>query len=241
MRSEGFSRIGLWVLVTLMVLIIHACAPRRVTIGSPSPSLKKGVAHVVERHQTLYRICKTYRVDMEKVASMNGISDPRKIEVGQRIFIPGARRVLEVDVVIDDVVTESGEKERGKPEWPRPDYIWPVKGRLSDLFEGAEDKRHQGVDIVSPLGTPIKAAGSGRVIYSGNTIRGYGNLIILRHSDDYVTVYAHHQVNLVEEGVWVERGQVIGKVGNTGRATGPHLHFEIRKNNRAVDPLPYLR
>jgi len=241
MRSEGFTRIELWVLVTLMVLIISACAPRRVFTGRPSPSLKKGVYHVVERHQTLYRICKTYQVDMERVASMNDISDASKIEVGQRIFVPGARRVLEVDVVIDDVVIESGEKEQDKPERARPDFTWPVKGRLSDLFEGAEEKRHQGVDIASPLGTPIKAASSGKVIYSGNTIRGYGNLILLRHPEDYVTVYAHNQVNLVEEGIWVERGQVIGKVGNTGRATGPHLHFEIRKNNRAVDPLPYLR
>jgi murein DD-endopeptidase MepM/ murein hydrolase activator NlpD len=241
MRSEGVTRIGLWALVTLTVLAIHACAPRRVTIGRPSPSFKKGVYHVVERHQTLYRICKTYQVDMEKVASVNDIFDPSKIEVGQRIFIPGARRVLEVDVVIDDVVTESGEREQDKPERPRPDFSWPVKGRLSDFFEDAEEKRHQGVDIVSPLGTPIKAAGSGKVIYSGNTIRGYGNLVILRHPEDYVTVYAHNQVNLVEEGMWVERGQVIGKVGKTGRATGYHLHFEIRKNNRAVDPLPYLK
>ena len=240
MRSEGFTRMGLWALVTLMVLIVTACAPRRVIIGRPSPSFKKGVTHVVERHQTLYRICKTYQVDMEKVASINAISDPSKIEVGQKIFIPGAPRVLEVDVVIDDVVQESdeaGREEGGR----RSDFIWPVQGRLSNLFEGAEEKRHQGVDIPSPLGTPIKAASSGKVIYSGNTIRGYGNLIILRHPEDYVTVYAHNQANLVEEGVWVERGQVIGKVGNTGRATGAHLHFEIRKNNRAVDPLPHLK
>jgi len=240
MRNEGFTRIGLWALATLMVLVITACAPRRVSIGRPSPSFKKGVTHVVERHQTFYRICKTYQVDMDKVASINEISDPSKIEVGQRIFIPGAPRVLEVDVVIDDVVEESDETGREKGG-RKPDFIWPVQGRFSNLFEGAEEKRHQGVDIVCPLGTPIKAASSGKVIYSGNTIRGYGNLILLRHPEDYVTVYAHNQVNLVEEGIWVERGQVIGKVGNTGRATGPHLHFEIRKNNRAVDPLPYLR
>ncbi len=78
------------------------------------------------------------------------------------------------------------------------------------------------------------------MIYSGNTIRGYGNLIILRHPEDYVSVYAHNQVDLVEEGAWV-KGQVVGKVHKTGRATGAHLHFEIRKNNRAIDPLPYLK
>jgi murein DD-endopeptidase MepM/ murein hydrolase activator NlpD len=79
------------------------------------------------------------------------------------------------------------------------------------------------------------------VIYSNNTIRGYGNLVILRHSEELVTVYAHNQVNLVEEGTWAEKGQIIGKVGQTGRATGSHLHFEIRKNNRAIDPMLFLK
>jgi murein DD-endopeptidase MepM/ murein hydrolase activator NlpD len=79
------------------------------------------------------------------------------------------------------------------------------------------------------------------VIYSNNTIKGYGNLIVLRHSEEFVSVYAHNQANLVEEGTWVEKGQIIGKVGQTGRATGPHLHFEIRKNNKAVDPMLFLK
>jgi murein DD-endopeptidase MepM/ murein hydrolase activator NlpD len=79
------------------------------------------------------------------------------------------------------------------------------------------------------------------VIYSNNTIKGYGNLVILRHSEEYVSVYAHNQVNLVEEGIWVEKGQIIGKVGQTGRTSGPHLHFEIRKNNKAVDPMLFLK
>ena len=116
-----------------------------------------------------------------------------------------------------------------------------MEGRLEDGFDETEGRRHMGIDISSPAGTAIKASGSGKVIYSGNTIRGYGNLIILRHSEEFVTIYGHNEVNLVEEGEWVERGQVIGKVGQTGRATGPHLHFEIRKNNRAVDPLLFLR
>jgi len=91
------------------------------------------------------------------------------------------------------------------------------------------------------MGTPIKASNAGRVIYSGNTIKGYGNLIILRHSEEYITIYAHNQVNLVEEGEWVEKGQVIGKVGKSGRASGPHLHFEIRRNNKPLDPMLFLK
>ena len=91
------------------------------------------------------------------------------------------------------------------------------------------------------MGAPIKASNSGVVVYSGNTIKGYGNLIILRHPGEWVTVYAHNQLNLVEEGMSVEKGQVIAKVGQTGRATGPHLHFEVRKNNKAVDPMLLLK
>ena len=194
---------------------------------------------MVERHQTLYRICKTYGVDIKEVASVNGITDQGKIHTGQRIFIPGAKKVLKVEIVIDDVVAEPDE--RARIAHTKLDFIWAVEGKIVDSFQESEDRRHQGIDIASPLGTPIKASYAGRVVYSNNKIKGYGNLIILRHSEEFVTVYAHNQTNLVEEGAWVEKGQIIGKVGQTGRATGPHLHFEIRKNNKAVDPLPYLR
>jgi murein DD-endopeptidase MepM/ murein hydrolase activator NlpD len=226
------------------MFLVNACARHKIVIEkAPAPSEerleKKGIYHVVERHQTLYRICKTYQVDIKEVASLNNIVDPSRIQTGQRIFIPGAKKVLKVEIYIDDVVTESGERE--KIAYKKHDFIWPVEGQCVDVFEETERRRHQGIDITSPSGTPIKASSSGTALYSGNTIRGYGNLIILRHSEEFVTVYAHNQVNLVEEGTWVEKGQIIGKVGRTGRATGPHLHFEIRKNNKAVDPLLFLR
>jgi murein DD-endopeptidase MepM/ murein hydrolase activator NlpD len=229
----------LWVIFFTSVFLIHGCARHRVEIAKPSHSERKGVYHVVEKHQTLFRICKTYGVDIREVASINRITDPGRIRAGQRIFIPGANRVLRVEVYLEDVVEESAHQE--KVAYKRPDFIWPVEGRLADLFDEAEEKRHMGIDISSPAGTAIKASASGRVIYSGNTIRGYGNLIILRHSEEFVTVYAHNEVNLVEEGEWIVGGQIIGRVGQTGRATGPHLHFEIRRNNKAVDPLLFLK
>jgi murein DD-endopeptidase MepM/ murein hydrolase activator NlpD len=234
-----------WQIMLLMIVVQIAffasgCARQKIALERPSPPReRKGVYHVVERHQTLYRICKTYGVDLKEVASLNGIADPSKIETGQQIFIPGARKVLKVEIYIDDVVAEPGEKV--KIAYKKLDFIWPVEGRISDVFEEVESKRHQGIDISSPLGTPIKASNAGMVTYSNNTIKGYGNLIILRHSEEFVTVYAHNQVNLVEEGTWVEKGQIIGKVGQTGRASGPHVHFEIRKNNKPVDPLPFLK
>lgn len=230
----------LWLSLVSSIILICGCARHKVYLEKPSsPQGKKGVYHIVERHQTLYRICKTYGVDIGEIASLNRIVDQAKIQVGQRIFIPGAKKVLKVDIMIDDVVTEPDEK--GRIAHKKSDFIWPVEGRIADRFQESEDRRHQGIDIVSPPGTPILASNTGTVIYSNNKIKGYGNLIILRHSDEFVTVYAHNQVNLVEEGMLVDKGKIIARVGQTGRATGPHLHFEIRRNNKAVDPLPFLK
>jgi murein DD-endopeptidase MepM/ murein hydrolase activator NlpD len=234
------SIVILWVSFLSIILIFGGCARHGVFPKRPSPPPRtEGVYHVVERHQTLYRICKTYGVDLKGVASLNGIPDPSKIETGQRIFIPGAKKVLKVEIYIDDVAAEQGEKS--KIAYKMLDFIWPVEGKITDTFTETESKKHQGIDISSPLGTPIKASNAGKVIYSNNGVKGYGNLIILRHSEEYVTVYAHNQVNLVEEGAWAEKGQIIGKVGQTGRASGPHLHFEIRKNTKPLDPFLFLK
>ncbi len=234
------SSILVWVSFLFLIFLTGGCARHGAPPERPSPPPgRKGVYHVVERHQTLYRICKTYGVDLKGVASLNGIADPSKIETGQRIFIPGAKQVLKVEIYIDDVAAEQGEK--AKMAYKQLDFVWPVEGKISDVFTEGESKKHQGIDISSPLGTPIKASNAGKVIYSNNGIKGYGNLIILRHSEDYVTVYAHNQTNLVEEGAWAEKGQVIGRVGQTGRASGPHLHFEIRKNNKPLNPFLFLK
>ncbi len=236
----------LCIFLLLLVFLVPACARHKIPTEKPTPlperrTDRKGVYHIVERHQTFYRICKTYGVDIKEVAKSNGITNVSKIQTGQKIFIPGAERVLRVEIYIDDVVLEPTEKEKERTEYPKKDFIWPVEGRCINFFEDEERKSHQGIDISSPPGTPIKASNSGWVIYSGNAIRGYGNLIILRHSEEFVSVYAHNQVNLAEEGMWVEKGQTIGKVGQTGRASGPHLHFEIRRNNKAMDPLLLLK
>jgi murein DD-endopeptidase MepM/ murein hydrolase activator NlpD len=98
---------------------------------------------------------------------------------------------------------------------------------------------HEGIDISAPVGTPIMAAAGGQVIFTGK-MRGYGRMIIIQHANRYVTVYAHDSVNLVREGQIVSAGQVIGEVGRSGRTTGANLHFEVRHNNIASNPLLYL-
>lgn len=129
---------------------------------------------------------------------------------------------------------------RPAPAEHRPSLEWPVRtGRLISSFGIRNGVMHDGVDIAAPTGTPVHAAAAGKVIYAG-WLRGYGNVLILRHRENYVTVYAHNAVNLVKEGQRVRRGEVIADVGRTGRTARPNLHFEVRHNNVASNPLAYL-
>jgi len=121
-----------------------------------------------------------------------------------------------------------------------PRLDWPVAhGTLSSGFGLRHGAMHEGVDISAPVGTPVMAAASGQVIFVGR-MRGYGKIVIIQHENHYVTVYAHDSTNLVREGQTVSRGQVIGRVGRTGHTTGANLHFEVRHNNVASNPLIYL-
>jgi len=208
------------------------------TCRSVSPSYPgTGVYHMVKRHQTLWRICKTYGVDMDEVARINHIRDPSRIREGQRIFIPGAKRVLRVDIYIDDIGGKRGRREDPKRiALAKGRFIWPVRGKITREFGIRGTVKHDGIDISAPKGTPIRASDSGKVLYSGDEITGYGNIIILKHGRGFITIYAHNEINGVAEGMNVVRGQIIGRVGNTGRASAPHLHFEVRKNNRPIDP-----
>jgi lipoprotein NlpD len=200
----------------------------------------KGTYHVVQRGDTLYRIGKAYGVSYEELAAANDIADPSRIEVGQRLLIPGAKRQVPVDVVAP---REPGSRRPlPDPKLPpdkRP-FIWPVPGgQLSSLFGPRGRSHHDGIDILADEGTPVYAAADGVVAYA-DELRGYGRVIIIRHTDDYATVYAHNQKNLVHEGQSVKRGQVIAQLGDSGRTTAPNLHFEVRRENIACDPLNYL-
>jgi murein DD-endopeptidase MepM/ murein hydrolase activator NlpD len=174
---------------------------------------------------------------MDAVARINHIRDPSRIREGQRIFIPGARKVLKVDIYIDDIGGRRGRREDPKRiALAKGRFIWPARGKITREFGIRGTVKHDGIDISASRGTPIRASDSGKVIYSGDEITGYGNIIIIKHAGGFITVYAHNKINDVAEGMNVGRGQIIGRVGNTGRASAPHLHFEVRKNNRPINP-----
>jgi murein DD-endopeptidase MepM/ murein hydrolase activator NlpD len=221
----------------LVALLLASCAPQQT--GRPAAAARRGGAtyHVVKPGENLFRIGQAYDVSHEELARLNGIRDPARIRVGQRILIPGAGGLPPAEM--------GTSEEPATPSAPRTfepagdGFFWPTQGTIHSGFGPRGQSFHDGIDIAAPEGTTIHAIESGEVIYS-DRLRGYGNIVILRHDDGLVSVYAHNQVNLVREGNRVERGEVIARVGSTGRVTGPHLHFEIRKNNRAVDPMRYL-
>jgi murein DD-endopeptidase MepM/ murein hydrolase activator NlpD len=122
-----------------------------------------------------------------------------------------------------------------------PSFRWPVRGRIIAGFgQRPNGTENDGINLAVPEGTPIKAADNGVVAYAGNELKGYGNLVLIRHSDGFVSAYANASQLLVKRGDSVKRGQVIARAGQTGNVNSPQLHFEIRKGSTPVDPTKYL-
>lgn len=191
---------------------------------------KNARVHIVKKGETLALIGRTYGVSYKAIARRNGIKPPYTIYVGQRLVIRGGSKPSKGSQA-PHVATPSPSKFR---------LIWPAQGRLSSKFGPRKNRMHDGIDIAAKIGTPIVAAAAGEVVYADNKLTGYGNLIIIRHRNNMFTAYAHNNRNFVSYGDKVKQGQHIANVGETGRATGPHVHFELRKGETAIDPLPYL-
>jgi murein DD-endopeptidase MepM/ murein hydrolase activator NlpD len=149
------------------------------------------------------------------------------------------------DAGFSEPLLKGDEEEGVEEEWyEEPDedpraMMWPVDGQVTSPYGWRHSRRHTGVDIGAPRGTPVLAALSGEVVFSGWS-GAYGNMVILEHADGLMTVYAHHEANLVSKGDKVKGGDVIGRVGTTGRADGPHVHFEVRRGSYADNPMLYL-
>jgi murein DD-endopeptidase MepM/ murein hydrolase activator NlpD len=198
-----------------------------------------GLRHRVERGENLYRIGKAYGVPFTELARVNQITDPARIEVGQVLVIPHATRAVPVNVVTPDRARADRPTLPELPSGPHP-FVWPLpSGTIVSGFGPRGVTHHDGVDIVCEPGAPVRVARAGRVLYS-DTLRGYGNLIIVEHDDGYATVYAHNQENRTATGTPVRQGDVIAACGESGKTEGPNLHFEVRKDNVARNPLFYL-
>lgn len=168
---------------------------------------------------------------------------PAKVAVAVRASLPAP--ALAAAPKISPVATVKTVSATGPlaepPSRASRQFRWPVRGRLISRFGLQPDgRRSDGVNISVPEGTSVKAAENGVIAYVGSELKGYGKLVLIRHSGDWVTAYAHNSQILVERGDTVKRGQIIAKAGKTGSVTKPQVHFQVRKGAKAVDPLNYL-
>jgi murein DD-endopeptidase MepM/ murein hydrolase activator NlpD len=202
-----------------------------------------GVTHIVQPGETVYRISRYYEVPIEQVIRANHVSDVTDVAVGTRLWIPEARREAATASIalVPGAIPHPGPG--GRVEALRESnliFAWPVRGQLSSPFGWRHGRGHEGIDVRAPRGTPVYAAEAGRVIHSGGGLGDYGKVVIIKHMGRYSTVYAHHDSLKVSKGQFVEKGDVIGTVGTSGNASGPHLHFEVRRDRVPGDPLAYL-
>lgn len=191
-------------------------------------SMRSGHYVQLRKGENLDSLSKEFKVPKWKLEHHN---QGRKIASGSWVFVPLKRGIL----ADTNSIESSYYFKHGKFSWPVP-----ASKRLTSKFGKRWGRRHEGIDIAARAGTSIVAVESGVVIYSGNDLGGYGNLTVLSHPGGLFTVYAHAKKNFTKKGDSVHRGQVIGQVGMTGRTTGPHLHFEVRYDSKAVDPLKFL-
>ena len=222
--------------------------------------------HVVRAGDTLYDISRAYGVDVSSLARINRIVPPYRILPGQTLRLPDttspvftaarpAPRRSPPQAASRPAPREAGPKPGVKPKNPTKrvvripppprkkggGFIWPVRGKVLSSFGPKGGGLHNdGINIAAPKGAAVKAAENGVVAYAGNELRGFGNLLLIRHSGGWITAYAHADKLLVRRGDKVNKGQVIARVGHTGNVVSPQLHFEIRKGKQAVNPIQHL-
>ncbi|AIO67702.1 lysM domain protein [Burkholderia oklahomensis] len=230
--------------------------------AAPLPPAPPGF-YRVKPGDTLYRIALENGQNYRDIAAWNNLTNPNQIEVDQLLRVaplPGgattaapiaggaATPPLSSGPAAVPPIYGSGSSASSAPAAPAPgdtsapaassgvSFAWPVRGALLNTFD---DSKNKGINIGGPAGEAVKAAADGRVVYAGNGLRGYGNLIIIKHDATYLTAYAHNRALMVKEGDAVTKGQKIAEMGNSD-SDRVMLHFEVRRQGKPVDPLKYL-
>ena len=200
-----------------------------------------GIIYTVKSGETLWNICAAYSIDISSITDANKISASSLLKIGQELILPGIDSLKTVNTKKD--AKSSGSIKIASRGLSVSSFkcIWPVKGHVTSGFGPRDGEFHKGIDICAPTGTNIFAAMDGKVLSSGWNDGGYGNLIIIQHSNGIKTVYGHCSKLSVSAGQNVSLGQKIGEVGMTGDATAPHCHFEIRISDNPVNPLEYIQ
>jgi murein DD-endopeptidase MepM/ murein hydrolase activator NlpD len=238
-------------------------APRPSSVqpaARPASAQPSSGTTIVQSGDTLYAIARRTNVTVRALIDANGLRPPYTVVAGQRLRLPVVAQVpaettraapaeAAAPPSAQPVVTPSAAAAVPAPS-PQPDaappprsgrFAWPVRGTVVSAF-GAKPGglQNDGINIAAPRGTPVRAAENGVVVYAGNELKGFGNLLLVRHADGWMSAYAHLDEAVVARGAQVQRGQVIGQVGQTGGVAAPQLHFELRRAGRAVDPQSVL-
>jgi murein DD-endopeptidase MepM/ murein hydrolase activator NlpD len=270
MQTNGFREGAVLRPGQRVVIPRYVSASASQAAAAPQSSVAPRAAdnvHIVEPGESMLGIAHKHGVTITALARANNIQPYAKISIGDRLTIPGGRHVAERQtsapqvapprtVAVEKVASAPAQSARvATPEHQTtesvtqtaeaagsmPSFRWPVKGRIIAGFgprpNGAQN---DGINLAVPEGTPIKAADDGVVAYAGSELKGYGNLVLIRHANGFVSAYANASEILVKRGETIKRGQVIAHAGQTGNVTSPQLHFEIRKGSTPVDPTKYL-
>lgn len=261
---------GQTVLIALVALGLTACStpprtkPATITdrstpvASAPTQEPVPPGFYRVKRGDTLIRIALDNGQSYRDIAAWNNITDPNLIEVDQVLRVkppPSTARVVTKPIepikpadskasTDKKVATKKVEEKEVASAEPKADAVdppiklsWPAKGKVVEEFNEAKNK---GIDIAGKMGEPIQAAADGKVVYAGNSLRGYGNLVIIKHDNTYLTAYAHNRTLVVKEGENVRKGQRIAEMGDSD-ANMVKLHFEVRMNGKPVNPMQYLQ
>ncbi len=213
--------------------------------------------HIVAAGDTVYGLARRYGVPATQLVRLNAIKPPYTISPGQDLILPvpvrvagaprrqvaaaGGARAVTRTTALKAIQAPAPQAIRQPPARAGGKFLWPVRGRTIVGYGPKKGGLHNdGINIAAPRGAPVQAAENGVVAYIGNELRGFGNLILIRHAGGWVTAYAHNADFLVRRGDTVKRGQVIARIGSSGNVATPQLHFEIRKGARSVDPTRLL-
>lgn len=207
--------------------------------------------HTVSPGDTIYSLSRRYNVSVSEIAAVNGLKAPFTIQVGRRLILPSAegrtpapgvhvaghvRPVKKPSLKTADAIVNTPARPGRSNE-----FLWPVSGHVISGYGPKQNGLHNdGINIAVSNGAPVRAAKAGIVTYAGNELKGYGNLLLIKHAGGYVTAYAHNQRLLVRRGDKVSQGDIIAEAGATGSVSTPQVHFEIRKGRSAINPTKYL-
>jgi lipoprotein NlpD len=249
-----FTQIPALIIISLLLSSLTACTGFVSVEQKFNPVNEDRNTHIVQPSETLFALAWRYGWDYKALASANNISYPYTIYPGQKLrirhskYASSASRSSDSKSLTKNKSTKSSHGPtayKNSPQTPKPvvsngslDWSWPAKGEVIAKFS-TKAPTNKGIDISGSLGESVFAAAAGSVVYAGSGLLGYGNLVIIKHDDQFLSAYAHNKELLVKENQNVKAGQTIAEIGSSG-TDKVKLHFEIRHKGKPVDPLKYL-